>query len=500
MTSRTIKIVLACCAVIVLAVVAVRVLHIPVFQSKGSQIVSERGERNTPPSNAQSSEKVEVKEIDVGKKKAEVKEIDVRIKDIAYKAEIDKQISDSVDGVDLKQILHEQVIPNLEKQKEEKALSERYESLKIQPQVIHGTIILPENDKREIVPVNLQLRQSAHPCGQTFGRTRLTRNGEFAFDPVEPGLYDVTIFEGKTNPGIEYTKVEVVKDRIVPSLRIVIPSGAVVLHLVNEKGEGVGGARITVGKGGAQKRGDTRFYTFRVGTSDAKGFFTASDLADGNYNVIADFGPISNSTAVDLPPASTRECTIKIRTSGSQIRGNVRCMSDSLSESTYWVVLKGIDSEGNPVHQEINTDSLGDFAFSFLPIGVYTVYIPKTGYYSGTNKTINVSRSSESINDVVLDVYATQEQSRIEGTVSNLKNSQGSPLHVLVLDSTGKVLFSGCIVNMTDGSFSALNVPPGEYSVTLMQREKDGGLIDKTSKRISVAAGAKVTRVDFALP
>ena len=384
------------------------------------------------------------------------------------------------------------------KGRKEAALQRRYQSLKRQAQSVHGSVIVPDGLKgKGIGPIKLQLR-TAHGYAKV-GETMLDRDGHYAFDPVAPGKYTLLIFETEANPGINYKNIEVHEDQVLSDLDIPLASGVIAVYLLDESGDAISGARVTVGKANRPSGSNLDVFTFRIGTSDADGCFVAPNLTDGQYVVKASYGQIETAEVVALEPQSKTEHTLSLRTSGSQIVGAVR-RRDPLVNTSYPVILEGMDSTGNRIVRAINTDSKGQYAISYLPPGTYTVYIQQTAQFSGTDAIVEITEEKETRRNVDLDVYYPKEWSSIAGKVSNTGNSPGSMLHVLVTSENG-VLRSPTVVNMDSGDFSVKALPPGRYTVKVMSTDENGNKTNElSSKSVYVEPNGSIIRMDVSLP
>lgn len=403
-----------------------------------------------------------------------------------------------LDKVSVRQMQRDLLAGVAQRQEEEKALLEKYELSRTQPQSVRGSLHLPQGIEREhLGPVKLQLRSADRYS--KVAQTMLDANGHYAFDPVKPGKYTLLVFETKATPGIHYRNLEVMEGQLGPELDVPSPSGVITVHLVDENRQGISGARITVGKTDAPSGSDLNFFTFRVGTSDAEGYFVAANLTDGRYVVRASYGQCEVSDVVVLGPKGRKEHTLKLRTSGSQIAGTVRRRDPHVSTS-YSILLEGEDSDGNRIRRSINTDSKGEFVFSYMLPGTYRLYIQSTEQFSGTDAVVKVTGTRETVRNVNLDVYYPNELSSITGRVGNIGASPNVSLHVLA-NSDNDVLRSHAEVNIESGEFVLNGLPPGKYRVHLMSVKENGHhALEVSSKTVSVVPNATAHRVDFRLP
>jgi hypothetical protein len=387
---------------------------------------------------------------------------------------------------------------SLKEVQKEQVRKNRYQSARQQARSLYGSLLLPEGlNPKEIGPVKLQLRTTEHYA--RVGETMLDRDGHYAFDPVAPGKYTLLIFENKATPGIQYKNIEIGADQVMPDIDIPSASGVITVHLVDETGNGISGARITVGKTDQPSGSNVNFFTFRIGTSDADGGFVAKNLADGRYVVQASYGALDTSEVVTLEPKSTIDHTLSLRLSGSQIVGTVR-RRDPLLDTSYPVILEGADVNGNRVLRSIGTDSKGEYAISYLPAGTYKVHIQQTAQFSGTDALVTITGKKETRRNVDLDVYYTKELSSITGTVRSIGNSPGAMLHVLAWSQNG-VLRADAVVNMTSGEFSLKALPPGHYTVKLMSQDKAGERPQEVaSQTVYVEPNGSILRMEFSVP
>ncbi len=176
--------------------------------------------------------------------------------------------------------------------KEKRENTQRYEELKGSPQVIWGTINAPENkDLGNRFRMSLRKTPPKSPIPSIVVDDQL----HFAFSLIEPGIYEVTLFETSACPGVRFENVIVNEGQAVPELVIKIEQAVIEVTVKDRRGNAVEGGRVTVGKssGGA----NPNLFSWRTGLTDSQGKFIATKLTDGKY-VVAVYTLTRNRTMV----------------------------------------------------------------------------------------------------------------------------------------------------------------------------------------------------------
>ena len=415
---------------------------------------------------------------------------------VLTEAELDRDLGDIRYNPNMRKLEHEVIGPAIERMREQRELQERYEALKDQPQVIHGSISIDGN-LSSVRPVRMQLTRGSR--GSTVAETALTNSGNFAFDAVDPSVYSVHCFEREGNPGIRYENVVVDQGKILTPLDIAMASCTLIVHVVSEKGDAISGSQILVGKTDAPSGSNKFFFTFRNGVTDAKGQFEATRLTDGRYVVKASFGGAEIADIVELKPDARLEHTLRIRISGSQIVGNIR--HHGVKEGVFYpIFLEGINAKGERVRTAVNTDVNGGFIFNYLEAGEYILRVGTTEHFAGTDCVVKVTETHQTIRAPALEVYAAEKLAAVSGTVRNI-SAVTAPEAFVLLKSTNGMPVSYGKVDMTSGKFSAeQKLCPGNYQAVLMAVGADGCAVKEVaSQNVSVTLGETTKDVIFTL-
>ena len=133
----------------------------------------------------------------------------------------------------------------------------------------------------------------------------------FAFDPVETGEYELILYETADWPGIRYERLSVDQDQSLDELVISPGKSTVRLRVVDQNGQGMGGAQVTVGKSVGISGTMSSVYTYRRGVTDADGLYVAEGLVDGEYTVVASSHDVEGGDTFKLGVNETKDITLK---------------------------------------------------------------------------------------------------------------------------------------------------------------------------------------------
>ncbi len=130
------------------------------------------------------------------------------------------------------------------------------------------------------------------------------------------------------------------------------------------------------------------------------------------------------------------------------------------------------------------TDSNGNYSFSNVPVGSYTVTGSQVGYQSASNQNLSVTSGSNAVSNLVLTATSS-------GTISGIvTNMSGAAIVGAIISYSGG---STTATTNSAGSYT-LAVAPGTYSVTASA----SGFLASTQPNVSVTSNSTTT-VNFAL-
>ncbi|HVJ09778.1 MAG TPA: N,N-dimethylformamidase beta subunit family domain-containing protein [Acidisarcina sp.] len=225
-----------------------------------------------------------------------------------------------------------------------------------------------------------------------------------------------------------------------------------------------------------------------VVTADGSGNYTFANLTGGTYTVT----PVK--TGYTFTPAS-----LSISLAGSNVTGAnftataspTYSVSGNISPSAAGSgasVSLVVNGEGGS-NQTVIADSSGNFTFTGVLNGSYTITPVKTGYaFSPVNQTISVAGANVSGVSFTGSAIATYT---ISGAISTSTAGSGTTLTLAPTGSTGS---SQTTIADSTGSYSFAGVVNGTYSIT---PSKTGFTFSPASQSITVN-GANISGINFA--
>ena len=269
-------------------------------------------------------------------------------------------------------------------------------------------------------------------------------------------------------------------------------------------------------------------------TTDADGNYSFTRLAAGDYTVkVTKAGAIADLTQTEDPDA-TKDSTSGTVTlnAGNPVQENINfgyVKKHSISGTVYLdqnrdktkdggdiaqsgVTVKLVDPSGNVV-ATTTTDADGNYSFTGLNDGTYTVQVDKTGPLASTEQTEDPSGNGDSRSQAITftrsdpDVtnvnFGYAEDYTVSGTVyydkdrsETLNNSEPGfdGITVKLLGEDGSVVAT--TTTQADGTYSFSKLPAGKYTVKvepsdllkkLEQTEDPDGTKDNTSGVVQVS-------------
>jgi len=360
------------------------------------------------------------------------------------------EIRDDVTGVDLS--LLEDLLAYRKLQ--EKG-AQRYVRLKGKPGVVWGRVLLPKG--RANVPRQLRLRSSGRPGGPDLVADE---HGRFAFEPVEPGKYDLVLYETSESPGIRYEGLAVEPDEPVGEVVLTVGNSSVEVIVADEFGKGLGGVRVTVGKSAGGGGSNPKLFTYRRGITDAAGRFVAEGLTDGGYTVIAEFGSESAAKILDLGPDQRKTVKLVLRLSGRQVRGFVRDMTNrGLSRIPVTIA-------GPSLYKTAETTNTGEFVINAVPAGQYMLTAGGNRDYLPAGLRVKVTDGPAVPARITLRLHPRAAAGTIRGAVRLPPGLGPADVFVTLVGADGLDV-AVARVRPEDGSFALSLCPPGTYAAVL---------------------------------
>jgi acid phosphatase len=274
------------------------------------------------------------------------------------------------------------------------------------------------------------------------GSTATDSGGNYTLSNVAPGTVTVTAsMTGFTSRTASVTVTSggtsTQNFALTPSNN---PAGTITGRVTNSAtSAALAGATVTYGGGSA--------------TTDGSGNYTLSNVPAGNVGVTASMNGFTSQTAtvsVTAGATSTQNFALTPSAGGSgSISGKITNISNGISLSGAIISFNGGST---------TSDSNGNYSFSNVAAGTYSLAVTRTGYVHQTQSATVVSGAATSLN------FGLATGGKVAGTVT----ANGAAV------SGASVTITGGVVNTTvsvttnsSGQYTSGWVPIGSYTVTV---------------------------------
>ncbi len=274
------------------------------------------------------------------------------------------------------------------------------------------------------------------------GSTTTNSSGNYTLSKVAPGTYTVTASaNGHASRGSPVT---------------VTSGNTVTLNFqLNPTAAGAITGQVTDSSTGAAISGATVSYSGGSTTTDSSGNYTLSNVAPGSYTVTAaatNYVSASSTASVTSGNATTLNFQLNPAPGNTpgMLQGRVTNISTGGAVSGATVSFSGGST---------TTDSSGNYSFSNVAPGTYTVTASHTGFFNVTHSVTLASGATATLN------FAMATGGKIAGTVTD---SSGAAISGASVTLTGGVIST--TVHTTTNSSGAYNsnwMPVGTYTVTV---------------------------------
>ena len=286
--------------------------------------------------------------------------------------------------------------------------------------------------------------------------TRVAADGRFEFDNVPPGVVNLraTATDPSGSTRSVTKQVEATADQPVLVADLVFDQGYSLSGRVTQSGAPVSGAMVFANlQGGGGRQASA--------SSDDGGAYQLTGLQQGTYTVAAMSPTIGASKRQTIAIASDQ--TLDIAFPSAKIAGQVVDANGKapLANATISITAQDPGVTGGFGQRPATTDSNGQFSFSGLDEGSYSLATSKPDYQTDT-RTANAGDSGTDA--LVIEL------ARAAGIAIRVMDGlAGVPLHgvmVRVFDAQGAGVFGPAPITLDgDGQGEIPALPPGAYTV-----------------------------------
>ncbi len=191
-------------------------------------------------------------------------------------------------------------------------------------------------------------------------------------------------------------------------------------------------------------------------TSASDGAFAFNNIEPGSYSLIAKkSGYDSARITLNVTAGIAAAANIQLTKTDTTIIPTAGELSGSVIDAVKGTPIINAEISTSPSSTIIFTDSLGNYQFTNLTPGSYTVTITKN-YYSEASATVNITAGTTTTADFAL----TPTVGEIRGSVID---SSGAAIKDVIITTTPE---TGSYVTDDGGAFTINNVPVGAVTVS----------------------------------
>ena len=298
----------------------------------------------------------------------------------------------------------------------------------------------------------------------------------------------------------------------------------VIIQLINDKGQVVG--TTTTDAMGEYKFSNLPKGVYTVHEVQPAGYYQGGNMLGSVGGIVVDLDTMTTLLNPAINGVNYNFCEQEPASIAGMVHADRDgdCMYDPGEPLLAGVVIQLINDKGQVVGTT-TTDAMGEYKFSNLAPGVYTVHeLQPAGYYQGGN-------SLGSVDGIVIDVdtMTTQLNAAVNGVNYNFCEQEPASIAGMVHSDTdgdcmwdpGEALLSGVVIQLindkgqivattqTDaqGKYSFNNLPPGVYAVHEVQPSgyfqggnslgSAGGVVHDVDTLVSIPLTAGVYGVEY---
>jgi phosphatidylinositol-3-phosphatase len=301
------------------------------------------------------------------------------------------------------------------------------------------------------------------------GSTTTNSSGNYMLSNVAPGTYTVTA--SATGHASRSSTVSVTSGNT-----------ATLNFQLTPNGPGAITGQVTDSSSGVAIVGANISYSGGSTTTDSSGNYMLSNVAPGTYTVTASAtGYVSLSSTVSVTSGNTATLNFQLNPLPNNVPGTIQGRVTNISTGGAVSGATVSFSGGSTT-----TDSSGNYSFSGVTPGTYSVTATHTGFFAVTHAAVLASGATVTLN------FAMATGGKIAGTVTS---SSGAAIAGAAVTLTGGSI--NTTVNTTtnsSGSYNSNWMPVGSYTVTVSASGH------ATQSKTATANTGATTTLNFALP
>ncbi|MCF6137924.1 carboxypeptidase regulatory-like domain-containing protein [Pseudalkalibacillus berkeleyi] len=284
-------------------------------------------------------------------------------------------------------------------------------------------------------------------AGNVVADTTTDPTGAYSFPSVRPGQYSITVTATNFQSATKGVKVEA-NDASTVNF-VLEPNPGTVQGVVTSEGSLISGALVEIL--------NTADSVVTQTTTNASGEYVVDDLAPGDYKLrVSKELFMTEVLGFNLSAGETETLNVELKPNPGTLTGKVTDSEtgDPLPNTTVQVT----NGNGVTVGTTI-TDASGDYTFTRLAPGSYTVTFIAEGYGSK-----NIGTKIEPNQTTTLNVALDQLVGAISGTVTD---TGSNPISGALVEIFSNNILIASTSTGGNGSYTINNLTPGAYTVSV---------------------------------
>lgn len=320
------------------------------------------------------------------------------------------------------------------------------------------------DDARNAIPfVDVQLKGNFRSGSKDELDRRVTtdKNGEFLFEEVPAGEYEVSVDSSTTHE--EAAKPLTVRPNAETPIDLTVnrQNGHLKVSVIDANGGNVDDAKVVL------KSADGK-QTIPASKNNETGKYDFKDVRPGEYTVEVEGAQAYKGNSLDtvVEPGVEKSETLRVDPTDGSVRGTV------VDEAGAKVANAAVTVTGNGVEEELPTDDNGEFSLSGLRPGNYKAVVTGTTEYNGDGAAFKIKPGEEANPTVTV-----RNKGTVAGSVVDDAYNVLSDVQVTIVDENGKnaVDVNGDPVSVDrtspEGAFLVKDLAPGTYTASVEESD-----------------------------